>query len=385
MGLLVAGSSDGKIRFFSPTQLAKPWMVLTGHEATIAAVSLQNDTTALWSLCDQSVLIKSGWTCATIAFTYLTVSQELRYWDLNQGKCVRIIRLEFTSNRKGRVQFSQRPLLTIDSRLYIACGDSVATVQFNQPSDERCGSKCQAGRRETSEESSGDAQQGAENKIPIRFREGLLDFGYRHEDDVFNGFLTDLKKVFAASSQTTERLSTLRSIEGDVGDLKPTYEWEKEVFGRPPPPTHLIPLNQLKLKELDGREHMKRHVREGTPFCGLRLVEPKRIELPSGLPVTDRMKKQGIEAFHTLEQVRTADFDLFSERMVSLSSQRSSLASSILSYYRQKNVGDRVAMAGDSEFTSQLHVSRSPSQSSSRNSSLVSLSPHSSGASMEGS
>lgn len=205
---------------------------------------------------------------------------------------------------------------------------------------------------------------------------------------MFENFVKDLQKTFSESEQTTQRLKELKSLESElkVEEDKPvSYEWEEELFGQPPAPTHLVPLNLIKLKELDGQEEMKRHVREGTPFCGLKLVAPKRIELPAGLPVTDRMRKQGIKEFQTLDEVRRADFDLFTERMVSLSSQRTSLASSIMSYYRQKNVGDRVLMAGDSEFTSQLHVSRSQSQNSSRNSSLVSsLSVHSPRTSIDG-
>lgn len=54
-GLVVSGSSDGNIRLWSPTHLAKPWMILTGHTATIAAVSLVKQAGFLWSLCDQAV------------------------------------------------------------------------------------------------------------------------------------------------------------------------------------------------------------------------------------------------------------------------------------------------------------------------------------------
>ena len=407
---MVSGSSDGKIRLWSPTHLAKPWSVLVGHATSVAAVCLvvQDQSPFLWSLCEQSVRKESdplGWPGINVVVLLLFDPQkELRYWDLsNQGKCLHTIRLEFgssSSRRKGRVSFGQRPLLALGSVLYVACGDSIATVrlldqqqqqqqQLQPPTSASSSIKSQRSsivqhiRRsrdtlsnvEESEATLRDGQLGAESKIPLRFREGLLEFGYRHEDDVFDDFVVGLQKVFSGSVNSTQRLRAIDAEEDqdDGTDEEPAYEWEAEVFGRPPPPTHLVPINLMKLKELDGAESMKRHVKEGTPFCGLRVVEPKRIQLPRGLPVTDRMRRQGIKAFDNLDQIRTADFDLFAERLHSLSSQRSSIASSIISYYRQKNVGDRVVLAGDSgELGFQLRASSS-SRTSSRSSSL---SPH---------
>lgn len=54
-GLVVTGSSDGKIRLWSPTHLAKPWMVLAGHASLVAGVLLVEQSAFLWSVCDQSV------------------------------------------------------------------------------------------------------------------------------------------------------------------------------------------------------------------------------------------------------------------------------------------------------------------------------------------
>ena len=54
-GLIVSGSTDGNIRLWSPTHLAKPWMVLSGHAATISAVCLVKQSEFLWSLSDQAV------------------------------------------------------------------------------------------------------------------------------------------------------------------------------------------------------------------------------------------------------------------------------------------------------------------------------------------
>ena len=53
-GLIATGSSDSKIRLWSPTHQAKCWMVLRGHSSAIAAV-LIHEKNFLWSICDQSV------------------------------------------------------------------------------------------------------------------------------------------------------------------------------------------------------------------------------------------------------------------------------------------------------------------------------------------
>ena len=54
-GLVVTGSTDSNIRLWSPTNLAKPWMILTGHTATIATVCLVKNAEFLWSICDHAV------------------------------------------------------------------------------------------------------------------------------------------------------------------------------------------------------------------------------------------------------------------------------------------------------------------------------------------
>lgn len=54
-GLVVTGSGDGKIRLWSPTHLAKPWMVIAGHSSSIVGVLLVEQSAFLWSVCDQSV------------------------------------------------------------------------------------------------------------------------------------------------------------------------------------------------------------------------------------------------------------------------------------------------------------------------------------------
>jgi len=116
------------------------------------------------------------------------------------------------------------------------------------------------------------------------------------------------------------------------------YDWEDSIPAGNP--ANLIPLNQLKLREFERMEAMKQHVRDATPFCGLNLPEPKRIDLPPSLPVTQRMRKLGIYDWLNLRQLRAADPDVFGEGFSDLSSARSSLASSVMSYYRQKKVRD---------------------------------------------
>lgn len=224
---------------------------------------------------------------------------------------------------------------------------------------------------------------GAESKIPYRYREGLLDFGYHGEDDVFNKFIGDLKRVFTDSVTVTQKLreierSGIQSLKSS-GEPGPVYGWEPELASHPPLDTKTIPLNLIKLKELEVMEGMKKHVKDGAPFCGLRLHDPHQIELPKGLPVTNRMKRHGIKSFSTLADVREANFNIFSDQTISLSSARTSLASSILSYYRQKKVGEKAMLTGDGDL---LMVSTS--NRSSRKSSTSSLSPHSSAASIEG-
>jgi len=54
-GVLATGSSDTKIRMWSATADAKPWMTLAGHPATVSAVSLQQQSNFLFSLCERSV------------------------------------------------------------------------------------------------------------------------------------------------------------------------------------------------------------------------------------------------------------------------------------------------------------------------------------------
>lgn len=271
----------------------------------------------------------------------------------------------------------------LDHALYIACGDLVATVQLSQAPTRGHGLALEALLGTLKDEDLEGTKLSAENKIPYRFREGLLDYGVQVENDVFRKFITDLKRIFADSVTASQRLKeveragikgldTLASGEPTEG---PVYDWEKSF--QPSLPIGLVPINQIKLKELEAKGDMRGHVKDGTPFCGLRLHEPKQIELPPGLPVTGRMKKHGIKSFSTLKEVREANFDLFSDQMFSLSSARTSLASSILSYYRQKRVGEKVVSVGDSDL---LMVS-TKSQQSSRKSSVSSLSPHSSAAS----
>lgn len=276
--------------------------------------------------------------------------------------------------------------MALDSALYVACGDSIASVPLKRPlvrTSVHMWHETEGLRR--SAEAHG-TQKDAESKIPHRYREGLLDFGYRTEDEVFRKFVTDLQGVFSESTTVAQRLKEIERSETLVDgiDVQPTasdivtYDWEVEFDAEIPAATDLVPLNQIKLRELEGVNQMRKHVKDGIPFCGLRLTEPQRCQLPKRLPTTSRMKKQGIEAFETLEEVRSANFDLFSERMVYLSSARTSIASSILSYYRQKKVSEKVVMAGDNEL---LVVTRS--QQSSRKSSIVSVSALSSAPSID--
>jgi hypothetical protein len=72
----------------------------------------------------------------------------------------------------------------------------------------------------------------------------------------------------------------------------------------------------------------------------------------------------------SLKEVREANFNLFSDQMQSLSSARTSLLSSVLSYYKKKRVGDKATVAGEGDL---LMVS-ARSQQSSRKSSIASAS-----------
>lgn len=320
-------------------------------------------------------------------FNFFHAYQELRYWDLNQGKCVNTIQLAFSTGNKGdRVQFScQRPLLASKHVLYVVCGDSVATVHLRRSPLDGHGPRIVEALLGRTEDSEG-AAIGAESKIPYRFREDLLDFGYHGEDDVFNKFITDLKKIFADSVTATQRLKEVEwagvksLVKSSTEEPGPVYEWEVELAKVPAVPPQLVPLNQIKLKELEGKEIMKKHVKDGTPFCGLRLHEPTQIELPKGLPVTGRMKKHGIKSLSSLKEVREANFNLFSDQMQSLSSARTSLLSSVLSYYKKKRVGDKATVAGEGDL---LMVSARSQQSSRKSSVASSLSPYSSAASVD--
>ena len=291
-----------------------------------------------------------------------------------------MIRLAFTGRREDRVQFSQRPLLPTEHTLFIACSDSVASVQLDQAANRGQGRVLETLLGRARDEEKDGTGLSAESKIPYRYREGLLDFGYHGEDDVLNKFIGDLKKVFVDSVSVSQRLreverSGIQSLEPS-DKIGPVYDWETQLASHPPLDTKTIPLNLMKLKELEGMEGMKKHVKDGTPLCGLRLHEPKQVELPKGLPVTNRMKRHGIKSFSTLAEVREANFNLFSDQTLSLSSARTSLASSIISYYRQKKVGDKAMLVGDGDL---LTVSNR----SSRKSSASSLSPYSSAASIE--
>ena len=116
------------------------------------------------------------------------------------------------------------------------------------------------------------------------------------------------------------------------------YDWEDSIAAGIP--ANLIPLNQFKLREFRRMDAMKQHVDKATPFCGLQLPQPKQVDLPPSLPVTQRMRKQGIRNWTDFRHLRSADADVFGEGFSDLSSARSSLASSVLSYYRQKKVKD---------------------------------------------
>lgn len=283
------------------------------------------------------------------------------------------------------MQFSQRPLLVTNYALYISCGDLVASVQLGQTPKQGQGRALEALLGRLRDEDLDGTRLAAENKIPYRYREGLLDYGLHLENDVFRRFLVDLKRVFADSVIVSQKLKEfekagLQGLDEIAANSTPgpVYDWE-ETF-QAPVEVGLVPINQVKLKEWGSKSEMQKHVKEGTPFCGLRLHEPKQIELPKGLPVTGRMKKHGIKSFSTLKEVREANFDLFSDQVFSLSSARTSLASSILSYYRQKRVGEKMPSPSDGDYLMVTHRS----QQSSRKSSVISLSPRSSAASTEG-
>lgn len=272
-----------------------------------------------------------------------------------------------------------------EDAVYLASRDYVATVQLNKTSNKTQTHVLETLLGKTKDEES-DAGLSLENKIPYRYREGLLDFAYRKEDEVFNKFMSDLKSLFVESVNATQKLKEIERLGIDKykpsQESKHAYDWEEELSKQVPLELKVKPLNRMKLQEMDGMADMRRHVKDGTPFCGLRLHEPKDINLPKGLPVTGRMKKHGIKSFTTLKEVRAANFDIFNEQVFSLSSARTSLASSILSYYRQKKVGEKAILAGDGDL---LKVSNQSQQSSRKSSagSASSLSSRSSAPSPE--
>jgi len=320
-GVIATGSSDTKIRLWSATNEAKPWMTLTGHPATIAAVSLQQEANFLWSLCERS---------------------ELRYWDLNEVECMRTIRLEFPlvqSSGKTVNPFTRKLLAVRDSVILVCCGDQIGAVRLTESG--RCdldGPSSAPSSRSRSCCPSVDETAAYEEKIPVRFRETLLDFGARHEDVLFDHFIEELKRIFEQSPSATQYLARLGELpEVDVDHPSGIiYDWEETMPATMP--AKLVPLNQFKLRELERMGQMKRDVANAVPLCALTLPSPRRITLPPALPVTQRMRRRGVDSWTDFEHLRSADADVFGDGFSDLSSARSSLASSVLSYYRQKKV-----------------------------------------------
>ena len=271
----------------------------------------------------------------------------------------------------------------IEGVLYITCGDQIATMNLGC---EETDSSFKPKRNSMTPVV--DSMSNVEQKIPSHFREGLLDYGNYEEDEHFYKFVEDLKCAFQESTKARHHLEEFEesaavayevkpseSQHQDILDFHPTpsnkedklksvYDWEEKETAIVMTPNNLIPMNEIKLREMGRMAEIEKHVKAGTPFCSLQLLVPLEVQLPAGLPVTTRMKKRGIQTIENLDQVRAMTVDLFTDGILSsLSSARSSLASSVLSYYKQKKTSEK-SPSPERSVRSNLHVSASGSKSS---------------------
>lgn len=260
----------------------------------------------------------------------------------------------------GKYFIAKRSLAVSDCAVYVACGDAIATATLKpdgQQNEPQTGNQVVHLVSSLSPVRGDEKTQAAERNIPLRFRESLLDFGTRDENDLFDQFLNQLKQLFAAYPSAIDQLENLETTDTALDrHAEKIYAWEDDValaLGAPSR-SNLVPLNQLKLRELHRLDEMKQCVADGVALCGLKLAQPSRVQLPLGLPVTQRMKKHGVHGWKDVHQVRAAGAHYFAGNVLSLlSSARSSLASSVLSSYRSKNMGDIFQRKGSGNQVSQ--------------------------------
>ena len=139
----------------------------------------------------------------TIGFR-IKCGQELRYWDLNEAKCIRTIQLDFLSGARKRTDpFTKKLLIIEDDLIFASCADQIATIQLATGTSRKGTDDFGRNNQRRSDEETA----ASEEKIPIRFRETLLDFGAREEDSIFDDFFQELKCIFGDSPSAERYLA----------------------------------------------------------------------------------------------------------------------------------------------------------------------------------
>ena len=211
-----------------------------------------------------------------------------------------------TSSKKvfNRLEFGKTPLIFTGSQLHIPCGDHIASLVLDIIPDEQ-----HVGKSNTNVVSQENKQQQqvvesteiVEQAIPFQFWQALLGYGDYEEDDIFQQFTNDLKDHFFTSKDVSERLkgfeSQISETEGSSGSDLTDFTRDRSytqnellVSKTGSSLIDLIPLNQVKLRELKRKPQVDKHVRDGTPFCGLDLMEPVQVQIPLGNYVSVLMK-----------------------------------------------------------------------------------------------
>lgn len=274
---------------------------------------------------------------------YCRLLKELRQWNVAEGTCIQEIQLVLPNvlSKKQPLVFTKNSLLIVRSRLLITFGDHVVGVRFNDQEQSSTSVACRIDNQLTN-----DYSVAIENRIPMHFREALLETPTIDEDEIFRRFTRDVESIFADPNDDCLRSSNSsgdycednrRKSTGDLSISLHNCEDDESQFSEYE--SKLIPINQIKLREFKRIDDVKRHVRNGTPFCSLKLVEPRRYRLPHRLPLPSRIRRQGVQSLENLDQLRSTNLDALNcEIFSSLSSPRPSLASSIVSQARKSSI-----------------------------------------------